>query len=349
MKLPSLPIGGVASVLSTIRELDVRGIKRSSEAGFGLAVVSRDLPMAEHVVGLLGRGPNQTMLPEARVCAAVKIADAANVAGKLDAVILITRDDYDNGAELRLATVLAKAKVPLIVLFLRDGEHGQPPMRTQWLPALLLDAHSPIDDQSLSKQLVKAVRGLKRMDDVSLARHMPAFRESVCRSLTEDCANANAAYSFGTGLLEINPIATLPLNATDMFVLTKNQLLMCYKIALAMGHSGEFKELAPKLVAVLGSGFFFRQIARSIAGLIPGIGIIPKVAVAYAGTYAAGEAILRWSATGETLGNTALQGMFDHALKRGRSVAQDLLARRKPVVRVRKPETPKSLPKTDNL
>ena len=77
------------------------------------------------------------------------------------------------------------------------------------------------------------------------------------------------------------------------------------------------------------SGFLFRQAARSLIGLLPGLGIVPKIAIAYAGTQAAGEAILRWCATGERLSNDSLRAYFDAAMQRGRAIASGLRRQKK--------------------
>ena len=191
---------------------------------------------------------------------------------------------------------------------------------------------------------MRGIRSLKAIDELALARHLPAFRPSVSRGLIDDTAVANAVYSAGTGILGINPAVGIPLTLADLFVLTKNQALLAYKIALAMGMTADFRHIMPQLAAVVGSGFLYRQIARTLVGIIPGWGIVPKVAVSFAGTYATGEAIYRWCATGEQLAGDALRLTYDTALARGKSVAAGLLRRRdagapQPAARNDKPES----------
>jgi uncharacterized protein (DUF697 family) len=85
------------------------------------------------------------------------------------------------------------------------------------------------------------------------------------------------------------PVLNIPLNAADMLVLSKNQALLVYKLALAFGAPADFQAQMKEVLPVIGSGFLWRQVARQLVGLIPGFGIVPKVAVAYAGTYATGK------------------------------------------------------------
>jgi hypothetical protein len=96
-----------------------------------------------------------------------------------------------------------------------------------------------------------------------------------------------------------------------------------------MGLPSDWRETIPKLATVVGSAFLWRQLARQLVGLIPAYGIVPKIAVAYAGTYAVGQAIYQWCAQGERLKPEALKALYTEALVRGREAAQSLLAKRK--------------------
>jgi uncharacterized protein (DUF697 family) len=163
---------------------------------------------------------------------------------------------------------------------------------------------------------------------VWLARRLPMLREPVCRRLIDDTSFINGAYSLTTGLAEINPVIDVPLNMADLVVLTKNQALMAYKIALAMGLPSDWRETIPKLATVVGGAFLWRQLARQLIGLIPAYGIVPKIAVAYAGTFAVGQAIHQWCVNGEKLRPDALKLLYTEALERGRAAAQALMEKR---------------------
>ena len=113
---------------------------------------------------------------------------------------------------------------------------------------------------------------------------------------------------------------------------------MAYKVALAQGLTADFRQVMPQLAAVVGGGFLLRQTARGLVGLIPGFGLIPKVAIAFAGTYATGEVIHRWCAYGERVNGPALRDTYAAALARGKTFARALFKRRKQ----KTPETPES-------
>jgi uncharacterized protein (DUF697 family) len=190
-------------------------------------------------------------------------------------------------------------------------------------------AVSAIDRQSLLRELVPAIMRTCKGLEIPLARRVPLLREPVCSKLIDEACFVNSAYSLTTGLAEINVLLDIPLNFADIVVLTKNQALMSYKISLAMGMAADWKETMPKLAAVVGSAFLWRQAARSLVGLIPAWGIIPKVAIAYAGTYAVGQAIYHWCASGEKIKQDMLKPIYNAALQRGRDTARLLLQRKR--------------------
>ena len=53
------------------------------------------------------------------------------------------------------------------------------------------------------------------------------------------------------------------------------------------------------------------QVARQLVGLIPVVGIAPKVAVAYGGTWAIGQAVVLWATTGQALTMESVGHFFD--------------------------------------
>lgn len=350
--MPSLSLstllgtGSVGAVLNVLREIDVRPIRAAAEKPFDLVFASRDRAITDHLIGLLYRGPRAHDRPHDRVTRGISLGDreAEATALRASAVVIVTRESDANTEELALAQRLQAAKIPVLIAF-ADAIAGA--IRQQWLPAViapLLPAPAPgapppaaIDDAYATRSLVKGLRALRFGDELALARHLPAFRDPVSRSVIEDTAAANAAYSLTTGLVEINPIATVPMNLADMLVLTKNQGIMSYKIALAMGMEADFKQIMPQIAGVIGGGFLFRQVARGLVGLVPGLGIVPKVAVAFAGTFATGEAVTRWCATGQEMTAAASRQFYTAAMDRGRKVAAELFKRRE---RVSHPKTP---------
>jgi uncharacterized protein (DUF697 family) len=220
---------------------------------------------------------------------------------------------------------LARAGVPVVTLVhgserpvdavARAGE------TTRTVVAVLDDA--TVDP--LAAALVRAVPAGLRL---ALARQLPPVRDAVFDLLIEETARANATYAFTTAMAEAVPVLDIPLNLADILILTKNQLLMGYKIALGAGKSGRAREVIGEVVGVVGGGFLFRQAARQLVGLIPMAGLIPKVAIAYTGTWAIGRAVVVWATQGRRVSHATLRRLSSDAAGRGRAFARGLLTAR---------------------
>jgi uncharacterized protein (DUF697 family) len=195
---------------------------------------------------------------------------------------------------------------------------------------------SALDPNSLETEFIPRVLEALPERHLSLARHFPLFRMAVAREVINDTSFANATYSIGTGLAEVIPALDIPFNVADIVILTKNQALMVYKLGLALGLSPRWQDHVTQLGGVVGAGFMWRQVARQLVGLIPVWGILPKVAVAYAGTYAVGQAVIYWYQTGHKMTGAGMRQMYADALAHGRQVAQGLLERR-PLPRLSRP------------
>ncbi|HEY2594110.1 MAG TPA: hypothetical protein VGK33_09440, partial [Chloroflexota bacterium] len=91
--------------------------------------------------------------------------------------------------------------------------------------------------------------------------------------------------------------ATLPIfgglvgDVADTIVLTKNQVLLLFKLAGLYGRDVEFgPELLLEILPVVGGAFFWRTTARALVGLLPPIlGLLPRTVVAYTGTFVVGQ------------------------------------------------------------
>ncbi|MDW8053426.1 MAG: hypothetical protein RMJ86_02620 [Anaerolineae bacterium] len=306
-------LGGVGAILNTLREVDVRPMRAAAERPFLLVFASRDVPLAEHLAALMYRGERFDLHPAWRAAVAVPL-EATHALSRADVVVLVTAPEYLAEAQ-RVRQALAAANTPTLIAVVVAAQ-SVPPEADVVLPLI----NGVLDDAEAQHRIVQAVRDLRAVDELALARHLPAFRSTVVHALIDEVAIANAAYTFGSGALEINPITGVPLNVADIVVLTKNQAILAYKIALAMGLPSDFKHVMPQIAGVVGVGFLWRQAARALVGLLPGLGILPKVAVAFAGTYVVGEAVYRWCATGERLSAEALQRIYVGALSRAREV-----------------------------
>lgn len=160
---------------------------------------------------------------------------------------------------------------------------------------------------------------------LALGRRFPLLREPIARELIQQTCLANLTYSIGTGLAEIIPVLDIPLNIADIVVLTKAQALLVYKLGLALGLPKDWQYYLGEFGSVIGTGFLWRQIARSLVGLIPVWGIVPKVAVAYSGTYVVGHTVLAWYLTGRHVSRKQLADLSQQAFEQGKTIARNIL------------------------
>lgn len=168
-------------------------------------------------------------------------------------------------------------------------------------------------------------------EDVQLAaaRRLPGLRAIYARQLIATSSFSNATYALASGLPEQIPILSVPFAAADILVLTKNQAVLVYRLALAYGAPADFQARIREVIPVVGGAFLWRQAARSLIGLIPIWGLLPKVAIAYAGTYTTGVAAWRWYEGGELVSSEQLKRISSEALTLGRARAAEIVDRAK--------------------
>jgi uncharacterized protein (DUF697 family) len=127
----------------------------------------------------------------------------------------------------------------------------------------------------------------------AIGRAYPAFREAAVKTVVDESSKANAQFALVANIPAILPVlGTLFSAGADMIVLTKNQLMMVYKVAAIHGKDiNSQMTIMRELVPIVGAGFFWRTVAREAATFLPfAAGTIPKVAIAFTGTVAAGRA-----------------------------------------------------------
>lgn len=168
--------------------------------------------------------------------------------------------------------------------------------------------------------------------ELSLARNFFPFREEVVDRIIHRISRENAMFSLVTALPDVIPsFIEFPWAvgefATDTAFLTINQVRMAFLIAGAsdneIGYAGQKGEIA----TIIASAFGWRALARELIGKIPfGGGLLPKGAIAYAGTYVAGKSLDAYHRTGYGLSRVEQREAYSAALARGRGVVDNLLA-----------------------
>lgn len=317
-----------SKLLDTLRELDLGALQREAEARFYLSVVG-DPSLAQPLAELLSATPERSGVhPWVRVSPAYPSAYAPAP----DLLIAVTQDT--GPLEPALTEPAVRGRVPLLRVCVGEGVNtaaltpvGAELPRPGEAARVLLPSLEP--EAALAALIPALLRALPSGRHLALARQLPSVRKAVIRDLVETTSRANALYAASSGMVGIVPALNLPVNLADTVVLSKNQLLMAYKVALAAGKTGRAQEILAEAVGVLGGGLLFRQVARGLVGLVPVWGIIPKVAVAYAGTWVIGQAAELWATQGRVATAGELKPLYTQALTRGRTLARSLLPTRR--------------------
>ena len=172
-------------------------------------------------------------------------------------------------------------------------------------------------------------------DDLSmaLARRFRPFRETVTREVIHRVATENALFAIVSALPNLVPsLAEIPWAlgefASDTAVLTVNQIRMAFLLAAASDRPVGYSEQRNEIGSIIAGAFGWRSLAREFAGKIPfGGGLIPKAAIAYAGTWTAGVSLERVYRIGYGLTRKERKAAWDEAFEKGREIASQLVAR----------------------
>jgi uncharacterized protein (DUF697 family) len=316
LSLPNLP-----AMWRLLKEADLNKVRREAERPFQMLLVAEDVGDAERL-GVLLSGPGTTRHPW---LLPADPAEARRVAGSgtLDLAVLVSPIPDPSPALAFAVDALRESKLPIVVIVFGSQTST---VAVPWPGEAARAAVAALEPSAVPAMAEALLAAVSPAMHLPLARHLAPLREPFFAELIEETAKTNAIYALTTSLAEVIPVLDVPLNLADIVVLTKNQLVMSYRIALASGKKGTPKELVGEVLGVIGGGFLFRQGARQLVGLVPVAGIVPKVAVAYAGTLAIGKVVVGWAAYGTTFEPSVVKTFYRQALSRGRDLAQALVA-----------------------
>ncbi len=304
---------------NTIKEVDLRPLRESALRGIRIAIVGESQALCAALAGKLRRDPYHPTI-EAQSPVLVTDLENAHKADPADLIILVIdarKANIEPERKLALDWSDREKKVFVLVDYssVPDGETSVIPAQEGHNRQVL---HGVVTDTNfLQEKFAPAIIQLMGDHLVPLGREFPLFRVPIARFMISDTCFSNAAFSLSTGLAELVPVINIPFVIADSVVLTKNQLYLVYKLGLALGFSLEWQDYIKEFGSVMGAGFFFRQVARSLIGLIPLWGIVPKVAISYAGTYVVGNVVLQWYLTGRHVTREQMGQLYQRAYMRG--------------------------------
>lgn len=128
---------------------------------------------------------------------------------------------------------------------------------------------------------------------VPVARRLPGFRGLAAEQVIRSVSRVNAEFAAIAGIPSVLPILAPLFPAVagaDVVVLTKNQVLMMFRLAAVYGEDLALKSRVREVLPVIGGAFGWRTLARQILGMVPGgVGLGVRAAIAYSATYATGR------------------------------------------------------------
>lgn len=182
------------------------------------------------------------------------------------------------------------------------------------------------------RRTVEEILAVREDLGIALARSFVPFRRPVVEQVIQTVSRENALFSVATALPNFVPnVFQLPWAAgefaSDTVVLTMNQIRMAFLIAAASDNEVGYREQKAQIASIITGAFGWRAIARELSGKIPyGGGIIPKGAIAWAGTYVVGLSLDQFHRLGYGLSRNERREAYEAALERGKTVVQGLMA-----------------------
>jgi uncharacterized protein (DUF697 family) len=273
-------IGNITQFWRITRELDINGLRDSFERPVTLKVLGSDQSIANRVARLIEPDPLAGEVETGVL--GVQVRDRA------DAYIVAIAGPLEAEARRHLSD-LSVSEIPLIVVQAEETAG----MLVLGIPSerILSIASAEADDEvrdRLFKSLVQAAPEVI----LSAARRHPLLREPVADHLILDTSRVNAQFAALSSLpANIPLLGGLVGDMADVLVLTKNQVLLLFKLAGLYGRDLQLgRELLVEVLPVVGGAFVWRTTARALVGLLPPIlGLLPKTIVAFTGTFVVGQ------------------------------------------------------------
>lgn len=314
-----------------MREVDVNAIRDEADRFMTIGCVGPE-SVLDKLTDLLYNGPDRYHLAGPEALELIPSEQASQRVGALTNADLFvyaidTREPLTD-ADVQAFTLVDRLPVPYIVVLMYGGvpaAGGATLPRMAMANAVVIQSPDALD--AADKLATTLLERLPSELHLPAARKLAGLRPAYAKSLVNSTSFTNATYSLASGLPEQIPIVSVPFAAADLLVLTKNQAIMVYRLALAHGAPPDFQARIREVLPVVGGAFLWRQAARTLIGLIPVWGLLPKVAIAYAGTYTTGVAAWRWYSNGELMSGDQLKRLTQEAMRQGRGRAEELINR----------------------
>ncbi|MDO8672461.1 MAG: hypothetical protein Q7O66_13680 [Dehalococcoidia bacterium] len=291
-------LGPAKGFRKLIQGISVEDVQRSAALGFTILVTGPSLvdclALVSHLAGTTGQfaGPNRTFRPVAWPVT----PDRLDALKGVDLIVFVAGwHDEIPFSDLEILRSSTRGLTPLVTVIHghrldeSTGQKGNGPSGT-FEKTVVLErlAPTPVVDQ-----VVPAIVDLLPEHAVALGRAFPPFKQAASAKVINDASWTNAKFAAISNVSAVVPIVGNLMAATaDLIVLTRNQIVLLLKLAAIHGRDiHDQRSIYKEILPVVGAAFIWRTVARETAALIPGLlGAVPKIVIAYAGTYAVGQA-----------------------------------------------------------
>ena len=285
---------GVRGMLNVLREVSLDEIREQAETPPRILIVGPTAEAARRL-GLALTGA------EGQFSSIYRGAnEALDGLGRLDAAVVW--DPERSGASSRVSTAV---------------QYDSPPV-----PIVRFEGSNPDDERAIEQLRLDILR--RNGERVTgFGRALPAFRQAAAKHVIDETSMANAQFSIVSNLPALIPIiGGLAAAGADFIVLTKNQVIMLYKLAAIYGRDlNEQRTILQEVLPVVGAGLVWRTLAREASAVLPfAAGAVPKLAIAYAGTIAVGRAADYYYRTGLKPSRALMNEFTAMAMERMRSL-----------------------------
>jgi uncharacterized protein (DUF697 family) len=256
-------LNSMRSMMDVLREVSLDELREQANLAPRLLVIGPSPESARRLADAI-TGPDGEFATIARA-----VHEPVDAVGRIDAAVVWDPDR--TGAGSRVAEALRfESPAPPIVRFEGVG----------------------VDDSVAINNARAEI--LKRNPDRAPAfgRALPAFRPAAAKQIIDETAMANAQFSLVSNIPTLIPIVgNIAAAGADFIVLTKNQVMMLYKLAAAFGRDlHDQRGILQEVLPVVGAGLVWRTVARHATTWLPfAAGTIPKLVIAYVGTMAVGR------------------------------------------------------------
>lgn len=293
----------IGELFSIVRELSFDELRQEAELPPRLLLVGASHDLLDKLRDALGGSAGSAFIDT------VTFEQLPSFLDLYDGIVLVNAGPTDRNR-------------PRVRQLLTDIETAGRTLTFQLPPGESADGKAPPPAASIEDLRGRLITRLGHRQ-LALGRYLPTFRKQVTTSLINQSSRANAEFALLSNIPAVIPIVGNLMSAgADFLVLTKNQLMLIYKLAAAHGRDIDQPwRLYTEMLPVVGAGLVWRTVARELAALIPfAAGTVPKVLIAYAGTAVTGQAANYYYEFGKRPTGEQLRRYYERAAELARTL-----------------------------